>query len=72
MDVIDEQSRGTEISEESKRYIANFFMYGFIGIMLEWIHHDLQEEPEKIAEITAKIIQGDFRQAIERLAEKGI
>ncbi|MBE5773785.1 MAG: TetR family transcriptional regulator [Clostridiales bacterium] len=67
--VIDEQSKGINISEEDKRYIANFFMYGFIGVMLEWIHFGMKEEPEKVAEITGKIIQGDFRQAIERLAE---
>lgn len=68
--IINEQAEGISISDENKRYIANFFTYGFIGIMLEWIHHDMREEPEQIAEITGKIIQGDFRLAIERLADK--
>ena len=68
--IINEQTDGISISDENKRYIANFFTYGFIGIMLEWIHHDMREEPEQIAEITGKIIQGDFRLAIERLADK--
>lgn len=68
--IINEQADGISISDENKRYIANFFTYGFIGIMLEWIHHDMREEPEQIAEITGKIIQGDFRLAIERLADK--
>lgn len=67
--VIDEQTDGISISDGNKQYIANFFTYGFIGIMLEWIHHDMREEPEQIAEITSKIIQGDFRLAIERLAD---
>ena len=68
--IINEQADGISISDENKRYIANFFTEGFIGIMLEWIHHDMREEPEQIAEITGKIIQGDFRLAIERLADK--
>jgi len=68
--IINEQADGISISDENKRYIANFFTYGFIGIMLEWIHHDMREEPEQIAEITGKIIQGDFRLDIERLADK--
>ncbi len=68
--IINEQADGISISDENKRYIANFFTYGFIGIMLEWIHHDMREEPEQIAKITGKIIQGDFRLAIERLADK--
>ena len=68
--IINEQTDGISISDENKRYIANFFTYGFIGIMLEWIHHDMREEPRQIAEITGKIIHGDFRLAIERLADK--
>ena len=68
MSVIEEQSRDLQISDENKRYVANFFKFGFVGIMLEWIHYGMKDEPEKIAAMTGKIIQGDFRQALERLS----
>lgn len=68
--VIDEQAQGIDITDENKRYIASFFTYGFIGIMLEWIHYDMKVPPERIVETTEKIIHGDFRRAVERLAEK--
>ena len=68
MSVIEEQSRDLLISDENKRYVANFFKFGFVGIMLEWIHYGMKDEPEKIAAMTGKIIQGDFRQALERLS----
>ena len=69
MSVVEEQSKDLLISDENKRYVANFFKFGFVGIMLEWIHYDMKEEPAKIAAMTGKIIQGDFRQALERLSE---
>ena len=68
MSVIEEQSRDLLISDENKRYVANFFKFGFVGIMLEWIHYGMKDEPEKIAAMTGKIIQGDFSQALERLS----
>ena len=66
---IEEQSEDLRISDENKRYVANFFKFGFVGIMLEWIHYGMKEEPAKIAAMTGRIIQGDLRQALERLAE---
>ncbi|MBR1559470.1 MAG: TetR family transcriptional regulator C-terminal domain-containing protein [Clostridia bacterium] len=68
MSVIEEQAEGLVISAESKRYVANFFQFGFMGIMLEWIEHDMAEEPAKVAETTCKIIHGGFRRALERLS----
>ena len=68
MEVINEQAQGLNISEESKRYVVNFYMYGFIGIMLKWIQDDMKTEPAKIADMTATIIHGDFRRALERMS----
>jgi probable dihydroxyacetone kinase regulator len=69
MPVIEEQSEELIISDENKRYVADFFKFGFVGIMLEWIQYDMKVEPAKIAEMTEKIIHGDFRQALERRSE---
>ena len=35
--VVEEKSKGLNITEEDKRFIADFYKYGFVGIMLEWI-----------------------------------
>ena len=35
--VVDEQSQGVEISEEDKTFIAEFYKYSFVGILLDWI-----------------------------------
>ena len=35
--VVEEKSKGLNITEEDKKFIADFYKYGFVGIMLEWI-----------------------------------
>ena len=36
LDVVEEKSSGMAISESDKKFIAKFYEYAFIGIMLEW------------------------------------
>lgn len=37
MGVVEEQSIGTSITQAQKNFIADFYKYSFIGIMLDWI-----------------------------------
>ena len=39
--VVEEKSKGLNITEEDKKFIADFYKYGFVGIMLEWIREGL-------------------------------
>ena len=42
--VVDEKSQGLNISEEKKNFIANFYKYAFVGIMLDWINQGMRED----------------------------
>ena len=53
--VVDEQSRGVEISEEDKTFIAEFYKYSFVGIMLDWIKQGMSADHQLLAE---KITRG--------------
>ena len=46
--VVDEKSCGWTISDEEKKYIADFYKYAFVGVLLEWIRDDMREQPEEI------------------------
>lgn len=37
MNVVEEKAEGTSISEEDRRFIADFYKYSFVGLMLDWI-----------------------------------
>ena len=41
--VVEEQSQGSSLSEEDKRFIADFYKYGFVGVMLDWIKDGMQK-----------------------------
>ncbi|RHO33943.1 TetR/AcrR family transcriptional regulator [Amedibacterium intestinale] len=50
MQVIEEKAKDVQISEEQKNFIANFYKYGFVGIMLDWIADGMKEDYHLIVE----------------------
>ena len=40
MGVVEEKSKGLEVTEEEKSFIADFYKYGFVGVMLDWIMNE--------------------------------
>lgn len=46
--VVEEKSKGLNITEEDKKFIADFYKYGFVGIMLEWIREAMKENIEDL------------------------
>ena len=66
--VVDEEAKGLQVQEEDKRFVAGFFRYAFVGVMLEWVAGDMKGDPEKIVDKISTMIQGDFRSALERFS----
>lgn len=46
--VVEEKSKGLNITEEDKKFIADFYKYGFVGIMLKWIREGMKENIEDL------------------------
>ena len=46
--VVEEKSKGLDLTEEDKKFIANFYKYGFVGIMIEWIQAGMKEDSEEL------------------------
>ena len=46
--VVEEKSKGLNITEEDKKFIADFYKYGFVGIMLERIREGMKENIEDL------------------------
>ena len=66
MNVIEECSRGMAVREEDKVFIADFYKYGFVGLMLEWIHQNMEPDPEEIVSRLSNLIEGDVKRALEK------
>lgn len=67
MNVINEKSKDVNIKEDDKKFIANFYKYGFVGIVQEWIEHGMKDDPNVLIRKFNCIIEGNFENAIDRL-----
>lgn len=64
--VIEEKSSGMTVRETDKQFIADFYKYAFVGIMLDWIKEDMREEPQDIIDRLSLLIHGDITRALNR------
>lgn len=64
-DVLEEKAKGLVVREEDKMFIVNFYKYGFVGLVMEWIEHDMQEDPHCIINRLNSLIHGSFDHALE-------
>lgn len=66
--VVDEKSQGVEISETDKTFIAEFYKYSFVGIMLDWIRQGMQADPHIIVKKISATMQGNVSNSIRNFA----
>ena len=63
-DVVEEKCRGIDLAEEDKAFIADFYKYGFVGIMLDWIGNEMKEDYEEIVQKMSVMLHGNLARAI--------
>ena len=63
--VIEEKAAGMAVSDEDKKFIADFYKYAFVGIMLELIRGGMKEDPKGIVEHLSILIHGDITRALD-------
>jgi probable dihydroxyacetone kinase regulator len=62
--VIDDITVGINISEKDKQFIADFYKYAFVGIILEWVRMGMKEKPEVIIENLNRVISSSIRRSL--------
>ena len=69
-DVVQEQSEGKDISEEDKEFIADFYKYSFVGIMLDWIRQGMKEEYHGIVQKICTTMHGNIKNSIDNFTKE--
>lgn len=67
IDVVNEKSVGMAVSDEYKKFIADFYKYAFVGIMLNWIRNDMKEEPKQIVDRLSVLIHGNITRTLNNV-----
>ena len=70
--VVEEKSAQIAVSEPDKQFIANFYEYAFIGVVLEWIDSDMREDPAAIVERTSKVVRGNVLRALDAFCSESV
>lgn len=64
--VVNERAEGLSVREEDREFIANFYKYAFVGVMLDWVKNDMKEDPKQIIERLSTLMHGNVSAALER------
>lgn len=65
INVVNEKAKDMAVADEAKAFIANYYKYAFVGLMLDWINNDMKEDPNIIIEHLSTLMHGNFNNALE-------
>lgn len=66
INVVEECAQGMDVRQDDKQFIADFYKYAFVGMMLDWIRQDMKPSPEKMIFRLSSLIEGDIIRMLEK------
>lgn len=66
IEVVEEKAVGMTVAESDKKFIANFYNFAFVGLLLDWIKKGMQEDPQLIIDRVSALISGDVTRALNK------
>ncbi len=67
--IVEERSIETNLNEQQKNFIAYFYKYGFVGIMLDWIEKGMDENYNEIVDDLEKTVHGTIDLSIKNFTD---
>ncbi|MFZ2538995.1 MAG: TetR/AcrR family transcriptional regulator C-terminal domain-containing protein [Oscillospiraceae bacterium] len=64
--VVEEKAIGMSVRNDDKKFIADFYKFPFVGMMLDWIRLGMKEEPKIIIDRLSILIHDDITRALEK------
>ena len=68
--VVEEKCVGSGLAKEDKGFIAEFYKFGFVGIMLDWIDRGMKEDYEEIVRKMGITLYGNITNSIANFEQK--
>lgn len=69
VDVVGEKCVGADVAEEDKAFIAEFYKYGFVGILLNWIDRGMKEDYKELVERMSIALHGNITNSIHNFEQ---
>lgn len=68
-DVVEEKCVENDLPEEDKAFIAEFYKYGFVGIMLDWIGRGMKDDYKMLVERMSTTLRGNITNSIHNFEQ---
>ena len=59
-----------DFSDEDKKFIASFYKYAIVGIVLDWLEGGMKSEPDDLIAKMSALLTGTLRTALENASKK--
>lgn len=69
MNVIKECSKGMNITVSEQSFIADFYRYSFVGVMLDWIKKGMKENYHEIVNDICITMSGNIKNSLQNFAD---
>lgn len=69
VDVVEEKCVEKSLAQEDKAFIAEFYKYGFVGVMLDWIERGMKDDYGRIVEMMSVTLRGSISNSIHNFQE---
>ena len=69
MNVIKECSKGMNITVSEQSFIADFYKYSFVGVMLDWIKKGMKENYHEIVNDICITMSGNIENSLQNFAD---
>lgn len=66
VDIIDRITENTRIAVEDRQFIADFFSFGIVGVIVDWAKSGMKESPEYITTRLKNLVEDSKKFAVQR------
>ena len=63
---MEKNCEGLVIADNDIRFIADFFKYAFVGILMDWVGRGMRDDPKILAGRLAQMLDGEPRRSLEK------
>lgn len=63
---IEEEAQDISIKESDKEFIARFYSYCIVRLLIDWMKEDMKESPELLSDKMSEIMDGCIKRALKR------
>ncbi|MEG1432748.1 MULTISPECIES: dihydroxyacetone kinase transcriptional activator DhaS [Eubacterium] len=65
--LIDQLAKGVEMDSRDREFIASFYAFGLVGIIVSWTHARMPEDPEDLKRRFENLVLGTKKVSADRL-----